>query len=536
MTRLRHLVLAPAFPLLLAACSAGPDAPDGPIPDVAASAPAAREGKAGASGRGLVGSRLRVTDWGCAIGPSDTSAGGERLRFIVEEPVVHQTVFDIVAIGRPHTFEDLETYLRRTGTVRTSGRDSPYSFRPGWVGTDRVDIRLPGYVDSSLAGRADDAWHGGRGPQLASSHLVLNRGSTGSWSGPPGGAAPGTYAVICYQWADERWITGVAGPIEVTGIVETYRLDERAGTYFVDVGTGEVNPLPPSITDLATGWDRVGYQGTPDGSSLLFVGEDDRHRTQVFLAAIDGSEVRQLTDEPEGAEAANLSPDGRMIVYVALSGTSRQDLPADLVVMDVATGEKTIILHADGYPADGNELRFGRNEIQYPRFSPDGRTILFTRGIGGYELWTIPVAGGQITRILAGGYDGFFSPDGTTIAFHRDREVTFPHGGTSAPQVWLADADGTDARPFAGVNSGGPRWSPGGTWFAFSKGGRPSDPLFLEGEPVGLTGPGTEDGEGGLVVLELATGRITKIFDPTPIGWLDDHTLIVEIIAPRLLR
>jgi Tol biopolymer transport system component len=316
-----------------------------------------------------------------------------------------------------------------------------------------------------------------------------------------------------------------------TRIVETFELDEKPGTYFVDVRSGEATPVPQSIVDLAVDWDTVGYQGTPDGSSLLFVGEDDRGRSQVFLATIDGSDVSQLTDEPEGAEAASLSPDGRTVVYVALSGTFRQDLPADLVVMDVATGDRTVILHAGG-----NELIYGRNELQYPRFSPDGRRILFTRGIGGYELWTIPVAGGEISRLLDDAYDAFPSPDGTTIAFHRDREISFPHGGTRAPQVWFADTDGSNARPFAGVNSGGPRWSPGGTWFAFQKAGPPTDPMFVDAEPMGLTGPGTQDGEGGLIVVELATGDVTKFPDPTPIGWLDDDTLIIELIAPRLTR
>lgn len=67
--------------------------------------------------------------------------------------------------------------------------------------------------------------------------------------------------------------------------------------------------------------------------------------------------------------------------------------------------------------------------------SPDGRTIVFEL-LG--DLYTMPASGGKATRIVGGiHYDGMprFSPDGKRIVFVTDR--------TGAENLWLVNADGT---------------------------------------------------------------------------------------------
>lgn len=71
--------------------------------------------------------------------------------------------------------------------------------------------------------------------------------------------------------------------------------------------------------------------------------------------------------------------------------------------------------------------------------SPDGRTIVFDM-LG--DLYTLPVAGGYATPLTHGlAYDAQprFSPDGRQIVFVSDR--------ASSEDVWLIDADGNNPKP-----------------------------------------------------------------------------------------
>ena len=68
----------------------------------------------------------------------------------------------------------------------------------------------------------------------------------------------------------------------------------------------------------------------------------------------------------------------------------------------------------------------------------DGKTIVFEL-LG--DLYTLPVGGGEATRITSGqAYDmqAAFSPDGARIVFVSDRN--------GSENLWIANADGTKAR------------------------------------------------------------------------------------------
>src|SRR5688500_3669365 len=85
--------------------------------------------------------------------------------------------------------------------------------------------------------------------------------------------------------------------------------------------------------------------------------------------------------------------------------------------------------------------------------SPDGSTIVFDL-LG--DIYTVPIAGGKATRIIGGNsVDGQprYSPDGRSLVFMSDRN------GSDA--TWLADADGRRVRLL--TNGGGyPVWTPDG--------------------------------------------------------------------------
>ncbi|HEX9611475.1 MAG TPA: amidohydrolase, partial [Gemmatimonadales bacterium] len=96
--------------------------------------------------------------------------------------------------------------------------------------------------------------------------------------------------------------------------------------------------------------------------------------------------------------------------------------------------------------------------------SPDGRTIVFEL-LG--DLFTMPVTGGAATRLSSGpAFDSQprWSPDGKRIVFLSDR------GG--AENVWLCDADGSNAKPLTKGNNNlyaSPEWTPDGDYIVASR-------------------------------------------------------------------
>ncbi|MFN9575841.1 MAG: TolB family protein, partial [Gemmatimonadota bacterium] len=76
--------------------------------------------------------------------------------------------------------------------------------------------------------------------------------------------------------------------------------------------------------------------------------------------------------------------------------------------------------------------------------SPDGARIVFDL-LG--DLYTLPIAGGKATRLTSGmGYDAQprWSPDGKKVVFVSDRS-----GGEN---VWLVNADGSDTTALTSGN------------------------------------------------------------------------------------
>jgi WD40 repeat protein len=291
--------------------------------------------------------------------------------------------------------------------------------------------------------------------------------------------------------------------------------------YVIDLTTRDMTPLPEAITgSLATGrfYNAARFAASPDGSSLAFIGEGDDGRPQIFIAGIDGTGVRQVTDDPRGAFSPAWSPDGTRIAYVGY-GSGKVE---NLFVLDVDTGESTQIT------TDGTHGLFE------PQFTPDGSSLLYTdassltsdpnarfelfegllsRGCCGSvpALRTMPVAGGKSTLLFGRGRGGMgdagggaLSPDGSVVTMMGSAEA----GGGGAVR-FVANVDGTElARlPGRGSTPAG-TWSPDGTRIVCST---------------------TDGARGGILVVDVATGNASRVAEGSGAIWLDDRTLLVDV-------
>jgi dipeptidyl aminopeptidase/acylaminoacyl peptidase len=138
---------------------------------------------------------------------------------------------------------------------------------------------------------------------------------------------------------------------------------------------------------------------SPDGRWIAFVskraGEDPdaTDNSDIFLVAPEaGASPRALTTWPGADSSPSFSPDGRWIAYVA--GGDPKDVWYD-------TSSVAVVPVAGGAPRD--LTREADRNVASPRFTPDGRSILFLLEDGGnVHLARVPAGGGAVERVISG--------------------------------------------------------------------------------------------------------------------------------------
>ncbi len=192
----------------------------------------------------------------------------------------------------------------------------------------------------------------------------------------------------------------------------------------------------------------------PGGAKLAFDSDGD-----IFTMNPDGTGLVNLTDSDSLDADAGWSPDGKRIAF----DSDRRNHQGRQEIYTMAA-DGTDVHRVSTLPADAMfDLA--------PRFSPDGRRLVFTRYItdpGRSALFTVRVDGGglkQLTPWGNGAGDADWAPGGKKLVFEAS-----PNKGCFG-EIYTVEADGqhltniADNRCHAG--SADPVWSPNGKKILF---------------------------------------------------------------------
>jgi Tol biopolymer transport system component len=212
-------------------------------------------------------------------------------------------------------------------------------------------------------------------------------------------------------------------------------------------------------------------------------------------AAPSPPEVRYLTYSGHDY-SPDASPDGRSVAF-----RSDRDGRARIWLKQLATGTEVAL--TDG-PSD-----------DFPQFSPDGSTVLFTRFNGARpSVFRVPLLGGEARRVVDDAGEATWSPDGQRIAFLRSHPAA--PGKTAAASLMVAASDGGSPREvarFESVAGLGPRFSP-------------------DGRKIAISFSGVSGGTFSLRLVDVETGAVETAVDAaagmrpwTPL-WTSDGRLV----------
>jgi TolB protein len=188
----------------------------------------------------------------------------------------------------------------------------------------------------------------------------------------------------------------------------------------------------------------------PFGTQISYSSRVGRFK-ELFVMDMDGSDVRQLTNDRGLAMSSSWNPNGTSLVY-----TSYRNRVPDLFSINIISRAIDQITHNDTLELGG----------KYKKGQSDGNILLSTTNGRDADIVLIGPDGNVIKKLTppnaAIDVSPEWSPDNSKIAFCSNR------GG--GPQIYTMNADGGDVKRISFVSSNyctSPSWSPKNNKIAF---------------------------------------------------------------------
>lgn len=160
---------------------------------------------------------------------------------------------------------------------------------------------------------------------------------------------------------------------------------------------------PAGASDRNPAW-------SPDGRRIAFERRGPGAACSVMVVPASGGEPRKATDcDPRDLVSFSWTPDGQGLLFGSMHA---EGVRVGLRVLDLASGAWRAIPYASA----------ARDLDHAPRYSPDGRWIVFARNPQLGDLWRVPAEGGRAEpltgqRMEIRGWD--WLPDGEGLVFGR---------------------------------------------------------------------------------------------------------------------
>lgn len=204
---------------------------------------------------------------------------------------------------------------------------------------------------------------------------------------------------------------------------------------------------------------------SPTGDRLIFIspcyGRYERYDdANLLVIPLDENNILNITSDLRGDYDPAWSPDSRLLAFSSLRQAGGPHI--HLLSLSDWRQQDSIDLISSIKVLISEDIKSFQ-----PAWSVDGKRLAFiSDGVNGTRLWTVNADGSNAQAFSPD--DGYYthprwSPDGRTILYNYQRSIN------AIPNIYVTDSDSYDGRPF--INDQTPRmdgeYSPDGKWILY---------------------------------------------------------------------